>query len=72
MVVGAEVTPVGLVGPLTEVDVPLVVGLPFGAAGVLPGLVGAEQPATESATPTSTVSMPIGAQPLKLCDRVPL
>lgn len=70
--VGVGVTAVVLVGLLREVDVVDVVLLvvpPLVVAALLRGLVGVEQPATESATPARTVSMQVADQTLDPCDR---
>ncbi len=57
-------TAVVLVGPLEGVDVVLLaVGL-FGVAAVPRGVAGVEQPASETATPITTVSMQVAGQTL--------
>jgi hypothetical protein len=67
--VGVGVTDVVVVGPLREVDVGLLVALPFVAAALLRSLVGVEQAAIESATATKTVSMQVADQLLNPFDR---
>jgi hypothetical protein len=71
VVVGVAVTAVVLVGPLTEVDVVLLVAPRLVVAAVLRGLVGVEQPAIKSATPTKTVSTQVADRLLHPFDPSP-
>jgi hypothetical protein len=55
-VVGVVVMGVVVVGAVTEVDVVLLLVLPFGALALRRAAVGVEQPSAESATPTKRAS----------------
>jgi hypothetical protein len=62
---------VGLLGEVDVVDVVLLVVLAFVPAALPRALIGVEQPAIESATPTRMVSMQVADQTLDAGDRSP-